>query len=61
MWSCTCGNTPCDGLECGVFLKGLAPRRALHTKTAAEMVVIRAKAWATRRRPSTPDALKGDE
>jgi len=46
---CVCGHTPCDGLDCGPYLPGRAPRKTLAPKTADEMKAIRAKAWATRR------------
>ena len=48
-WKCVCGNDPCDGLDCGVYLRGQAPRRKPKPKGAKEMAAIRAKAWATRR------------
>lgn len=46
---CVCGHIPCDGLDCGVFLPGQAPRKKMATKPAEEMARIRAQAWATRR------------
>jgi hypothetical protein len=46
VWVCECGNTPCDGLDCGV---DDAPRKKPAPKTPAEMRSIRAKAWDTRR------------
>lgn len=46
---CICGNIPCDGLDCGVYLPGQAPRKKAAPKTADEMADIRARAWATRR------------
>jgi len=48
-WHCECGNTPCDGLECGVYLPGEAPRKKAAPKSSEEMRLIRAKAWETRR------------
>ena len=26
-WCCICGNTPCDGLDCGAYLIGQTPRK----------------------------------
>lgn len=52
-WCCTCGNEPCDGLDCGVYLPGQAPRQKAAPKSADEMRAIRAKAWATRRAART--------
>lgn len=49
LWHCTCGHTPCDGLDCGVYLPGQAPRRKPVPKSPEEMAAIRARAWATRR------------
>lgn len=49
VWHCECGHDPCDGLDCGVYLPGHAPRKPLPARTAAEHAVTRAKAWATRR------------
>ena len=46
---CICGHTPCDGLDCGVYLPGRAPRKVPAPKSADELRAIRAKAWATRR------------
>lgn len=46
---CVCGHTPCDGLDCGVFLPGEAPRKKMAAKSPEEMAEIRARAWATRR------------
>lgn len=48
-WNCVCERTPCDGLECGVWLPGLGPRKPLAPKTPEEQAATRAKAWATRR------------
>lgn len=47
--SCICGHDPCDGLDCGVFLPGHAPRRKSAPKPPEEVADIRARAWATRR------------
>lgn len=47
---CVCGNEPCDGLDCGVFLPGQAPRKQVAPKSPEETARIRADAWATRRR-----------
>jgi len=44
-WICRCGNTPCDGLDCGLDMS----RKKAAPKPAAEMADIRARAWATRR------------
>ena len=41
---------PCDGLDCGVWLPGQAPRKQAAKKSPDEMADIRARAWATRRR-----------
>jgi len=49
MWHCTCNRNPCDGLDCGVWLPGRAPRKQPAAKSAEEMASIRAQAWATRR------------
>lgn len=46
---CICGHQPCDGLDCGVYLSGRAPRRKPAPKLPEEMADIRARAWATRR------------
>lgn len=46
---CICGNTPCDGLDCGPYLPGQAPRKRPTPKSAEQMADIRARAWATRR------------
>lgn len=46
---CICGNAPCDGLDCGVWLPGRAPRNKSAPKSPEEMAAIRAQAWATRR------------
>jgi hypothetical protein len=43
---CVCGNTPCDGLECGVFLPRQAPRKK-HPPMSPE---ARARGWETRRK-----------
>lgn len=51
---CICGHMPCDGLDCGVYLPGLAPRKVPAPKSAEELRAIRAKAWATRRAKRTP-------
>ena len=53
-WHCTCGNTPCDGLDCGVWLPGQAPREQAAklrrketpmTKYRKKPVVIDATRW----------------
>lgn len=46
---CICGRSPCEGLDCGPFLPGQAPRRRPPAKSPAEHAVIKARAWATRR------------
>ncbi len=46
---CVCGQTPCSGLDCGVYGPGGAPRKKVAPKPAEEMAEIRSKAWATRR------------
>lgn len=46
---CICGNTPCDGLDCGPYLPGAAPRKKMMPKSPDELARIRAKAWETRR------------
>lgn len=46
---CECGHVPCDGLDCGVYLPGRAPRKRPEPKSAATLATIRARAWATRR------------
>lgn len=48
-WHCTCARTPCDGLDCGVWLPGQPPRKVPAPKTPEQMASIRARAWATRR------------
>lgn len=48
-WHCICGHTPCEGLDCGVWLPGEAPRRKPAPKPPAVIAAIRARAWATRR------------
>ena len=50
MWHCTCNRNPCDGLDCGVWLPGQAPREQAAKKSPDELADIRARAWATRRR-----------
>lgn len=49
VWSCVCGHDPCDGLGCGVYLPGEAPRKPYPKKSKAETKRIRSQAWATRR------------
>lgn len=46
---CLCGHTPCDGLDCGPYLPGQAPRKKAAQKPPEELARIRAKAWNTRR------------
>lgn len=46
---CVCGHTPCDGLDCGPYLPGQAPRKKAAPKSPEELARIRAKAWQTRR------------
>lgn len=48
-WKCVCGQNPCDGLDCGIYLPGQAPYRKPLTKPAEEIHAIRMQAWATRR------------
>ena len=48
LWHCTCGNTPCDGLDCGVWLPGQAPRKQ-STRPAHLVSADRLRAWETRR------------
>lgn len=47
---CICGNIPCDGLDCGPYLPGQAPRKKPAAKSPEELARIRAQAWETRRR-----------
>ena len=47
-WNCRCNQTPCSGLDCGVYLPGRKPR-TITVYSVAEAQAIRAKAWATRR------------
>jgi len=61
VWSCTCARSPCDGLDCGVYLPGRAPRRAAAPKSAAQNAEIRARAWATRRMKATTASANGYE
>lgn len=49
-WKCVCAQTPCTGLDCGVYLPGQAPRKKSPAKTPEELRAIRKKAWATRNR-----------
>lgn len=58
---CGCGNTPCDGLDCGPYLPGCAPRKRPAPKSLEELREIRARAWATRRakRPSNEGGDRG--
>lgn len=49
MWRCECGNDPCNGLDCGPYLPGRAPRKKAAPKSPDELRAIRAMAWATRR------------
>lgn len=46
---CCCGNAPCNGLDCGVYLPGRAPRKRPGPKSAEEVREIRRRAWETRR------------
>jgi hypothetical protein len=48
-WHCECGNSPCNGLDCGVYLPGRAPRKRATPKAARELSEIRMRAWETRR------------
>ena len=48
-WRCVCGNTPCDGLDCGMWLPGCKPRKTPTPKSAEAASKIRAQAWETRR------------
>lgn len=41
-WHCTCGNTPCDGLDCGVWLH--APRKQPAPKTPEQIAELEALA-----------------
>lgn len=48
-WQCVCGNEPCDGLECGVWLPGHAPRKQHVITDPASYSAARRRAWETRR------------
>jgi len=48
-WHCECGNSPCNGLDCGVYLPGRAPRKRATPKAVCELSEIRMRAWETRR------------
>lgn len=52
---CVCGHDLCDGLDCGVYLPGQAPRKKAAQKPAAETAAIRGRAWATRRAKYGPE------
>lgn len=43
-----------SGLDDGPYLPGRAPRKKAALKSAGELRAIRAKAWATRRRATSP-------
>lgn len=58
-WHCICHRDPCDGLDCGVYLPGRAPRKRPDPKPAAELTDIRARAWATRRAKYGPRGHQG--
>lgn len=58
-WFCCCGNTPCSGLDCGVYLPGRRPRKLPEPKPSAELADIRARAWATRRAKYGPRGHHG--
>lgn len=47
-WHCECGHTPCDGLDCGVYLPGRKPRLKRQVDPAAYSAERR-RAWETRR------------
>lgn len=57
---CICGNTPCDGLDCGPYLPGRAPRKVPAPKSPEQLAEIRAKAWATRRNPTPSTKDRND-
>lgn len=57
-WFCKCGNAPCDGLDCGVYLPGKTPRRKPEPKSREQMAAIRAQAWATRRASAIREKAK---
>lgn len=46
---CVCGHSPCDGLDCGPYLPGRAPRKRPAPKSPELVKAIRKIAWATRR------------
>jgi hypothetical protein len=48
-WKCVCFHGPCDGLDCGVYLPGRAPRKKAAPKSPDDLTNARAKAWETRR------------
>jgi hypothetical protein len=48
-WVCVCGNIPCDGLNCGVWLKGQKPRKQPRKQNPIEASEQRRRAWETRR------------
>lgn len=48
-WCCICGNTPCNGLDCGPYLFGKTPRKTPEPKPPHVVSDIRKRAWETRR------------
>ena len=46
---CVCGNDPCDGLDCGIYLPGRIPRKPYPKKSQSVVAEIRRRAWVTRR------------
>jgi hypothetical protein len=46
---CECGHTPCDGLDCGVYFPGCAPRKKPAPKPPAVVRDMKLRGWATRR------------
>lgn len=57
VWKCVCARSPCDGLDCGVYLPGQQPRRPAARKMTDE---ARARAWNTRRRLQSQKAQPHD-
>lgn len=58
VWSCVCGNTPCNGLDCGVYLPGCAPRKKIE-RPAHLVSADRLLAWETRRARYGPHGHSG--
>lgn len=63
-WHCTCARTPCDGLDCGVWLPGQPPRKVPAPKTPEQMADSIASVledlWTARRWMKWQPNIEGD-